>query len=91
MDTKIDKSALVALIRLVDAAEEGVKLQLSKHYDSLAEYCGPDEALRLINDRDDQTAVLRELISDSAHLTAVKMSLLNMSENISKIGGPQSE
>lgn len=68
------KPELTALLRLLDSAGDLAQILVSRSYDQLVEYAGPNETLQVVDD----SIELQRLMEINAHLVAAKCDVLNM-------------
>ncbi len=74
MNPTPSKAELTALLRLLDSAGDLAQILVSRSYDQLIEYTGPNEILKVVDD----SVELQRLIEINAHLVAAKCDVLNM-------------
>ena len=68
------KAELIALLRLLDSSGDLVQILVSRSYDQIIEYTGPNEILKVVDD----SVELQRLMEINAHLVAAKCDVLNM-------------
>lgn len=69
------KPELTALLRLLDSAGDLAQILVSRSYDQLIEYSGPNEILKVVDDDSDE---LQRLLEINAHLVAAKSDVLGL-------------
>ncbi len=72
--TCTNKAELTALLRLLDSAGDLAQILVSRSYDQLVEYTGPNEILKVVDD----SVELQRLMDINAHLVAAKCDVLSM-------------
>ena len=72
--TAPNKTDLTALLRLLDSAGDLTQILVSRCYDQLAEYSGPNEILQIVDD----SVELQRLMEIHAYLVAAKADVLSM-------------